>query len=103
MCNHSEPSSSSIVQFVPSQCRPFLLVSVVTWPSDPAQAASQSCDPQRPIAIELKMLDSSGLTRSMSGRVRRAELAILEIRYSPVAPETEPHSAPLSEYLLAPC
>ena len=34
----------------------------------------------------------------MSGRVPRAELAILEIRYRPVAPETEPHSAPLSQY-----
>jgi hypothetical protein len=33
MYNHSEPSSSSIVQFVPSQGKPFLLVSVATRPS----------------------------------------------------------------------
>jgi hypothetical protein len=63
---------------------------------DPAQAAIQRCCPQRPIAIELKMLDR-GLPQSMSGRARRAELPILEIRYRPVVPETEPHSAPLGE------
>src|SRR4030095_2192433 len=33
MYSHSEPSSSSVVQFVPSQGSPFLLVSVATRPS----------------------------------------------------------------------
>ena len=63
---------------------------------NPAQAAILRCGPHRPIPIALKMLDG-GSPQAISGCVRGAALAILEIPNASVDPESEPHSALLSE------
>ena len=53
---------------------------------DPAQAALLGCGPQRPICGEFKT-GNMALSQPLSGGVRRADLAILEIQHAAVEPE----------------